>query len=98
MAIDADSVTTEWNGQKTVFRPIDAGGPPGPGGPMPGPERPRPGPSMAGGKQPGMVVVHSEAPPMPGPQARRPDIKVGPNLSEEEMARMKEKMEMVRKR
>jgi hypothetical protein len=35
---------------------------------------------------------------MPGPQARRPDIKVGPNLSEEEMARMKEKMEMVRKR
>jgi hypothetical protein len=98
LAIDADSVTTEWNGQKTVFRPIDAGGPPGPGGPMPGPEGPAPGPAAAGGKRPGMVVVHPDAPPMPGPQARRPDIKVGPKLSEEDIAKMKERMEMVKKR
>lgn len=44
LAIDAASVTTEWNGKKQVFRPIDADGSPAPGGPESGPERPSPRP------------------------------------------------------
>jgi hypothetical protein len=43
-AIDANSVTTEWDGKKQIFRPIDAGGSPSPGGPRSGPERPSPKP------------------------------------------------------
>jgi hypothetical protein len=50
--IGTDSVTTEWDGKKQVFRPIDAGGSPAPGGPMPGPDRPSPMPSATGEKQP----------------------------------------------
>jgi hypothetical protein len=42
VAIDAASVTTEWNGKKQVFCPIDADGSPAPGGPEPGPDRPSP--------------------------------------------------------
>jgi hypothetical protein len=54
VAIGADSVTTEWNGQKQVFYPIDAGGPPAPapGGPRPGPNKPAPMPNAAGEKRP----------------------------------------------
>lgn len=44
LAIEADSVTTEWDGKKKVFRPIDAGGSPAPGGSRPGPVRPGPRP------------------------------------------------------
>lgn len=57
LAIDADSVTTEWNGQKTVFHPIDAGGSPAPAppGPRPGPNRPSPMPNAAGEKRPVII-------------------------------------------
>jgi hypothetical protein len=55
IAIGADSVTTEWNGQKQVFYPIDAGGPPAPASPMPGPDRPLPMPNPTGEKRPVMV-------------------------------------------
>ena len=44
IAIDADSVTTEWDGKQQIFRPIDAGGPPVPSGPGPRPDRPAPKP------------------------------------------------------
>jgi len=44
IAIDAASVTTEWNGKKQVFCPIDAGDSPAPDGPESGPERPLPRP------------------------------------------------------
>jgi hypothetical protein len=44
IAIDADSVTTEWGGKQQVFRPIDAGGPPAPVGPGSRPNRPVPRP------------------------------------------------------
>lgn len=40
VAIDAASVTTEWDGKKKIFYPIDAEGSPAPGGPKPRPERP----------------------------------------------------------
>jgi len=33
IAIDADSITTEWQGKKQVFRPVDADGSPTPGAP-----------------------------------------------------------------
>jgi hypothetical protein len=39
IAIDANSVTTEWKGNKQVFRPIDADGSSAPGGPEYGPDR-----------------------------------------------------------
>jgi len=48
LAIDATSVTTEWEGKKKVFSPIDAEGSPAPGGPKSGPERPMPIPGMTG--------------------------------------------------
>ena len=44
LAIDAASVTIEWDGKKQVFCPIDAGGSPAPGGPGSGHERPSPKP------------------------------------------------------
>jgi hypothetical protein len=44
IAIDANSVTTEWKGNKQVFRPIDADGSSAPGGPESGPDRPAPRP------------------------------------------------------
>jgi len=44
IAIDADSVTTEWKGKQQVFRPIDAGESPSLGGPGSRPDRPAPRP------------------------------------------------------
>lgn len=44
IAIDADSVTTEWNGKQQIFRPIDADGPPIPSGTGSRPDRPAPRP------------------------------------------------------
>jgi hypothetical protein len=51
LSIGADSVTTEWNGKKKVFSPIDEGGSPAPDGPMSGPDRASPKPDAMGGKQ-----------------------------------------------
>ena len=48
LAIDAASVTTEWDGKKKVFYPIDAEGSPAPGGPKPRPGRPAPRPGATG--------------------------------------------------
>jgi len=42
IAIDADSVTTEWDGKQQIFRPIDAGESPVPVGPDARPNRPAP--------------------------------------------------------
>jgi hypothetical protein len=44
IAINADSVTTEWKGKQQVFRPIDAGESPAPDGPGSIPDRPAPRP------------------------------------------------------
>lgn len=93
LAIDAASVTTEWDGKKTVFQPIDAEVSPAPGGPKPGPERPAPRPGAAGGERPDRVVVQPEAPPMRGPEEERPGMGGEAQPSDEDMARMKEEME-----
>ncbi len=97
IAIDAASVTTEWDGKKKVFQPIDAETSPGPGGPKPGPEGPAPGPGAAGAErhdravQPGM-------PPMRGPEGGRPGMGGEGQPSEEDIARMKEAMEKAKER
>lgn len=96
LAIDATSVTTEWEGKKKVFSPIDAGGSPAPDGPKSGPERPAPKPVATGGERADMVVIQSEAPPMRGPEGGRPGMRGGPQLSDEDMAKMREEMEKVR--
>jgi hypothetical protein len=44
IAIDADSVTTEWHGKQQIFRPIDAGEPPATGSPGSRPDIPVPRP------------------------------------------------------
>ena len=44
IAIDANSVTAEWKGNKQVFRPIDTDGSSASGGPVSGPDRPAPRP------------------------------------------------------
>lgn len=93
VAIDADSVTAEWNGKKTVFRPIEAESSGAPGGPPSGPERPAPRPGATGGDRPDMVVVAPEAPPMRGPEGGTPGMGGGSQPSEEDKARMREEME-----
>jgi len=98
VAIDAASVTTEWDGKKKVFCPIDGESSPAPGGPKSGPERPAPKPGATGGERTDMVIVQSEAPPMRGPEGGRPGMRGGPQLSDEDRAKMREEMEKVMKR
>jgi hypothetical protein len=101
VAIGADSVTTEWDGKKTVFRPIEAevpappGGPP-PGSPPSGPQRPPPRPGPPGAERPDMAAAPPEPPPMHGPEGPRPPMPGEPQLSEEDRAKMREEMEKVR--
>ena len=98
VAIDAASVTTEWDGKKKVFCPIDADGSPASGGPKSRPERPAPRPGATGGERAEMFVIQSEAPPMRGPEGGRPGMRGGPQLSDEDRAKMREEMEKVMKR
>jgi len=98
VAIDAASVTTEWEGEKKVFCPIDAEGSPAQGGSRSGPERPSPKPGETGGKRANIVTVRSEAPPMRGPEGGSTGMKSGPHLSGEDRAKMREEMENVMKR
>jgi hypothetical protein len=93
VAIDADSVTTEWEGKKIVFRPIDAEGSPASGGPKSEPERPVPKPGATGGERAEIVTVRSKAPPTRGPEGGSNEMRGGPNLSEEDRAKMREEME-----
>ena len=72
LAIDAASVTTEWDGKKTVFQPIDAEVSPPPGGPQAEPPRPGPRPGPPGAERPDMVVAAPDAPPMHGPEGPNP--------------------------
>jgi len=97
VAIDATSVTTEWDGKKTVFRPIEAESSPAPGGPPSGPERPAPQPGAAGGERADMVVIQSGEPPMRGPEGASTGVKGGSQPSEEDKAKMREEMEKVGK-
>ena len=94
VAIDAASVTAEWNGKKTVFQPIDAevsAAPPD--GPKPGPERPAPRPGSPGGERSDVVAAQTEAPPMRGPEGGAPPMGGESQLSDEDRAKMKEEME-----
>ena len=67
VAIDAASVTTEWDGKMKVFHPIDPGGSPAPGGPKSGPGKPAPKPDATGRERADMVAIQSMAPPKRGP-------------------------------
>ncbi len=96
VAIDAASVTTEWEGKETVFQPIDAEGSPAPGGPRPGPDRPAPRPDAMGPGGAEVAVIQSGAPPMRGPEAGQPGMGGGPQPSEQDEAKMKEEMEKVK--
>ena len=96
VAIGADSVTTEWDGKKTVFCPIDAEVPPPPGGPPSGPQRSPPRPGPPGAERADMVVAPPEPPPMQGPEGPRPPMGGEPQLSDEDRARMREEMEKAR--
>ena len=97
VAIDAASVTTEWEGEKKVFCPIDADAPPTQGGPKSRPGIPVPKRAAAAGGRADIVIVRSEAPPMRGPEGKSTGVRSGPNLSGEDRAKIREKMEMVRK-
>jgi len=67
VAIDAASVTTEWDGKMKVFHPIDPGGSPAPGGSKSGPGKPAPKPDATGRERADMVAIQSKAPPKRGP-------------------------------
>ena len=101
VAIGADSVTTEWDGKKTVFYPINAevpappGGPP-PGGPPSGPQRPGPRPGPPGAERPDMAGAPPEPPPMQSPEGQKPPMGGEPQLSDEDKARMIEEMKKAR--
>jgi hypothetical protein len=98
VAIDATSVTTEWDGKKEVFHPIDAGGSSAPSSPRSGPERPAPRPGATEVKRADMIVIQAEAPPSRSPKEGRPGMRSERQLSDLETAKMKEKMEKVLKR
>ncbi len=98
VAIDAASVTTEWEGKKEAFYPIDAEGSSASGGPKSGPERPAPRPDATEGKRADLIVVQSEEPPTRSPKEGRPGMRSERQLSDLDTAKMKEKMEKVLKR
>jgi hypothetical protein len=95
VAIDATSVTTEWDGKKEVFYPIDVEGSSARSGPN---ERPASGPGVTEVKRADMIVIQSEAPSMRSPKEEISGIRSERQLSDLETAKMKEKMEKVLKR
>ena len=97
VAIDAASVTTEWEGEKKVFCPIDADGPPTQGGPKSRPGIPAPKRAAAAGGRADRVIIRSEAPPMRSQEGKSTGMRSGPNLSGEDRAKIREEMEKVRK-
>jgi hypothetical protein len=97
IAIDATSVTTEWEGKKKVFRPVDAENSPVQGGSQFSPNGPVPRPGMSAEERAGKVVNRPKAPPMRGPEGARPDMESGPRLSDKDKAKMKEATERVGK-
>jgi len=98
VAIDAASVTTEWEGKKKVFYPVDAESSSAPSGSRSRPKRPTPKAGTTGGKQADMIVIRSEAPSTRSPKGVRPGMKNERQISELERAKMKEKMEKVLER
>ena len=98
VAIDAASVTTEWDGKKKVFHPIDGWGSSAPSGPKSGFERPAPKPVATGGERSDMVVIQSGAQSVRSPKGGSPGMRSEPQLSEVDRAKIIEKMEKVRKR
>lgn len=98
VAIDATSVTTEWDGKKEVFHPIDTGGSSAPSGPKSGPGKPALRPDAIQIKRADMIVIQSEASPMRNPKEGRQGMRSERQLSDLEAAKMKEKMEKVLKR
>ena len=98
LAIDAASVTAEWDGKKNVFFPIDAEVSSASGGPKSGPKKPVPKPGVTRGKRADMIIVQSEAPPTRSPKEGRPGMRSERQLSNLDTAKMKEKMEKVMKR
>jgi hypothetical protein len=93
VAIDADSVTTKWNGKKMVFRPIDGGGSPAPDGPESAPERPVPKPDVTRQGRAEIVAVRPGASPTRGPEGESAGMIGIPNLSVEDRDKMREEME-----
>jgi hypothetical protein len=98
VAIDAASVTTEWEGKKKVFYPVDAESSSSPNGSKSRPRKSASRPSATGGKQADMVIIKSKASPTRGPKGVRPDMKSERQISELERAKIKEKMEKVLER
>lgn len=97
VAINATSVTTEWDGKKEVFHPIDTESSSAPGGPKSGPKRPAPKPGAKGEKRADMIIIRTEAQPTRSSKGERPNMSES-RLSELERAKMIEKMEKVTKR
>jgi hypothetical protein len=106
VAIDADSVTTEWEGKKKVFYPVDAESSSGPSPSKSRSRKPTSKSGSTGGKQADMIVIGSEGQPKRTSKTARPDIKkerqsktVRPGIknerqiSELERAKIREKME-----
>lgn len=82
IAIGADSVTTEWDGKKTVFYPINAEVPASSDGPPSGPQRPPPRPGPPGAERTNIAGAPPEPPPMHGPEGPRPPMGGEVQLSE----------------
>ena len=105
VAINPDSVTTEWDGREKVFCPIDASEAPTTGGPRGRPSRPGSKPSGGTGGGADMVVVQSETSPGRGPGGR-PGGPGGPDgmrgrfseMSEAERDRIRARMQDARER
>ena len=87
LAIGPTSVTTEWDGKKKVFCPIDAGGAQASGGPRPGRSARSSGGSAGGRAE--MVVTQGPR-PGPGPGGRGPGMGGGPGGMRERFQNMSE--------
>lgn len=106
VAIDTASVTTEWEGKKKVFYPVDAESSSGPSPSKSRSKRPTSKSGSTGGKQADMIVIGSDEQPSRSSKTARPDMKnkrqsktVTPDMknerqiSELERAKIREKME-----
>ena len=97
--IEATKVTIEWDGKKTFFSPINAGGSSQPG--RPGGSRPtaRGGPPSPGGGSAQMVTVQSQGGPSGGPGGGMgPMMGRFQNMSEPERDRFRAEMQERRER
>jgi Mg-chelatase subunit ChlI len=93
IAIDTASVTTEWDGKKKVFYPVDAESSSSSSSSQSRSQRSTSRSDATGAKQADMIVIGSEAQTRRSSKTERPSVKNERQISELKRAKIREKME-----